>query len=98
MFVSAPREEEMTYTNETDIRSLALERLEMEISELAAHIHAATCRWLMLVAELDRREGYLGWGCRSCADWLSVRCGIALGAAREQVRVAGRLAELPLVR
>ena len=30
-------------------------RLEAEITELAAQIHAATCRWLSLVAEFDRR-------------------------------------------
>lgn len=81
-----------------DLRTLALDRLEDEISELAAHIHAATCRWLELVAELDRREGHRHWGCRSCAEWLSLRCGVALGSAREQVRVARRLDELPLVR
>ena len=27
-----------------------------EITRLAAHINAATCRWLELVAEFDRRE------------------------------------------
>jgi hypothetical protein len=71
--------------------------LEREISELAAHIHAATCRWLLMVAELDRRRVWAEWGCRSCAEWLSLQCGVAVGSAREQVRVARRLAELPLV-
>jgi hypothetical protein len=78
--------------------SMPLERLEREIGELAAHINAATCRWLELVAELERREGWAQWGCRSCADWLSLRCGVAPGAAREQVRVARHLTELALVR
>ena len=93
---------EMTVRNDDDgvreIQALPMERLEREIGELAAHIHAATCRWLLLVAELDRREGWAEWGCRSCADWLSLRCGVALGAAREHVRVARRLGELSLVR
>jgi len=75
-----------------------LERLELEISELAAHIHAATCRWLGLVAEFDRREGWAEWGCKSCAEWVSWRCSMAPSAAREHVRVARRLAELPLTR
>jgi hypothetical protein len=74
-----------------------LELLEREISELAAHIHAATCRWLVLVAEYDRREGWAEWGCKSCAQWLSWRCSLASSSAREQVRVARRLAELPLI-
>ena len=75
-----------------------LERLEREIGELAAHIHAATCRWLGLVAEYDRREGWAEWGCKSCAQWLSWQCALAPSAARAQVRVARRLAELPLIR
>jgi hypothetical protein len=80
------------------LESMPLERLEREIGELAAHLHAATCRWLLLVAEFDRREGWLEWGAKSCGQWLSWRCGIAPRAARKQVRVAQRLAELPLVR
>src|SRR5215218_127393 len=74
------------------------DRLAEEITELASHIHAATCRWLGLVAEFDRRGGWFDWGCRSCAQWVSWRCGIAPVAAREHVRVARRLAHLPLIR
>ena len=75
-----------------------LELLEREIGELAAHIHAATCRWLELIAEFDRREGWAGWGCKSCAHWLSWQCSLAPSAAREHVRVAGCLSALPLTR
>ena len=75
-----------------------LELLEREITELASQIHAATCRWLELVAEYDAREGWAQWGCRSCAHWVSWQCGIAPGPAREHVRVARRLRELPLIR
>ena len=75
-----------------------LELLEREIMELAAHIHAATCRWLVLVGEFDRREGSAQWGCKSCSQWLSWRCALAPAAAREQVRVARRLRELPGIR
>lgn len=77
---------------------MPLEMLEREITDLACRIHAATCRWLALVAEYDRREGWAQWGCKSCAHWISHQCGIAPGAAREHVRVARRLEELPHVR
>jgi hypothetical protein len=77
---------------------MPLELIEREITELAAHIHAATCRFLLLVGELDRREGWAEWGCKSCAHWLSWRCAIGLGAAREQVRVARCLDDLPAIR
>ena len=79
--------------------ALDTERLGDEIAELAAHIHAATYRLLVLLAEFDTRVGWggCGSGFRSCAHWLSWRTGIALGAAREKVRVARALPELPQI-
>jgi Domain of unknown function (DUF222)/HNH endonuclease len=71
--------------------------LERELCELAAHLAAATCRWLLLLAEFDQRGGWAEWGVKSCAHWLSWRCSFGLGAAREHVRVARRLRELPLL-
>ena len=47
-----------------------------------------------MVREFDEREGW-GGGFKSCAHWLNWRTGLALGAAREKVRVARALAELP---
>ncbi len=77
---------------------LGLARLEDEITTLAAHISAGTCRFLELVSEFDRREGWASSGCGSCAEWLSWRCGLSPRTAREHVRVANRLADLPRVR
>ncbi len=76
---------------------MPLERLEAEITELAGHLAAAECRWLRLIAEFDRREGHAHWGCQTCAHWLSWHCGLAPRAARERVRVARALEELPLI-
>jgi hypothetical protein len=78
-----------------ELTALSTEGLEREITELGGHINAATARWLALVGEFDRRQGWAEWGCRSCAHWLSYRCGVSPAAAREQVRVARRVAELP---
>jgi hypothetical protein len=80
-----------------DLEGLPLGRLEAEIASLAAHVNAGTCRFLHLVAEFDRRAGWERWGCGSCAEWLSWRCGLAPRSAREHVRVATRLRELPRV-
>jgi hypothetical protein len=79
-------------------RIASLEQLEREICELGAHIEAATCRWLLLVAEFDERGGWAAWGYKTCAHWLSWRCSLAPGAARERVRVARALRPLPVVR
>jgi len=75
----------------------ALEELEEEIVILAAHIHAADHRLLALVAEFDRRRGWELGGHRSCAHWLAYSTGIDLGAAREKVRAARALVELPQI-
>jgi hypothetical protein len=83
---------------EVEARTQSLEDLEREICELGAHIEAATCTWLLLLAQFDEREGWGVWGARSCSQWLSWRCSLAPGAARERVRVARRLKDLPLVR
>ncbi len=80
------------------LEALETERLEAEITTLAGHIAAATCRWLLLVAEFDRREAWAGWGCKSCAHWLAWQCAMGLRAAREHVRVARALPELPAIR
>jgi hypothetical protein len=79
----------------THPRFQALERLGNEIAELSAHLDAATARLLELIREFDARGGWEG--ARSCADWLSWRVGLDLGAARERVRVARALGELPLL-
>src|SRR5205809_2886757 len=71
-----------------------LDRLGDEIAELSAHLDAATARLLDLIREFDARGGW-GNGFRSCAEWLSWRVGLDLGAARERVRVARALEMLP---
>ena len=73
----------------------ALEELGDEIATLAAHIHAATHRLLVLIADFDRRGGWEIDGQRSCAHWLAFRTGIDMGAAREKVRTARALVGLP---
>ena len=84
-----------TMTNEAS--GLPLERVEQELRELAAHLDAGACRFLLLLAEFDERRGWADWGCRSAAQWLSWRCGIGLVAGRQKVKVAHALTELPLV-
>ncbi len=71
--------------------------LEDEIAELSAHIDAATARLLVAIAEFDRRQGWADAGCVSCAEWLSFRVGITLVTAREKVRVARALGDLPCI-
>jgi hypothetical protein len=72
--------------------------LEERICEGAGHLAAATGAWLALVEEFDRRAGWAVHGLRSCAHWLSWKCGFSLVTGREHVRVARALVELPRTR
>lgn len=49
----------------------------------------------MLIREFDERAGWLKWGLESCSQWLHWRCDLSPSAAREKVRVAHALKELP---
>ena len=77
---------------------MPLERLEAQICELAGHLAAATCRFLVLLADFDARRGWASWEMGSCAQWLSWKCQMSSGTAREHVRVARALRDLPVIR
>jgi hypothetical protein len=81
-----------------DPSPVPLERLEAQICELAGHLAAATCRFLVLLADFDARRGWASWDMRSCAAWLSWKCQLTSGTAREHVRVARALRGLPVIR
>ena len=74
----------------------AKERMGEEIATLAARIDAATYELLTLIRKFDEEEG---WNCGflNCARWLTWRIGLAPSAAREKVRVARALGDLPLM-
>jgi hypothetical protein len=73
----------------------AQELLEEELATLAAHLNAATARWLELVWRFREEGGAAG---DDFARWLAFRCGIATREAHEFLRVAEALEELPAIR
>ncbi|MGD0605380.1 MAG: DUF222 domain-containing protein [Streptosporangiaceae bacterium] len=75
-----------------------LERVEAQLCELAGHLAAATCRFLVLLGDFDARRGWASWDMNSCAQWLSWKCQLSSGTAREHVRVARALRDLPVLR
>ena len=80
------------------LAAVPLERLEAQICELAGHLAAATCRFLVLLGDFDARRGWADWEMSSCAAWLSWKCQMSSGTAREHVRVARALRDLPVIR
>jgi uncharacterized protein DUF222/HNH endonuclease len=75
----------------------SIDELDVAIRSLAREMNAETYRMLMLVREFDDRCGWQKWGLRSCAEWLAWRCDLSLSAAREKVRTAQALRELPAI-
>lgn len=73
------------------------ETLGRQITELCGYIYAATYRLLVLIREFDEQGGWHQHGLCSCAHWLNFKCGIGLNAAREKVRVARALKDLPKI-
>jgi hypothetical protein len=87
----------METESQTSRVDLSTNDLAAQITELAGHLNAANHRWLMLIAEFDRRNGWSDGGTQSCAHWLNWKCGLDMGAAREKVRVARALQSLPKI-
>ena len=77
--------------------AIDVDALGDQIAEMSAHIDAAMHRLLTTIREFDIASGWHVQGALSCAHWLAWRVGWDLRTARERVRVARKLAELPLI-
>ena len=73
----------------------SIDELDAAICRLASRINAVNYQLLVLVREFDDRMGWAKWSFPNCAEWLSWRCGICVSAAREKVRTAQALRDLP---
>jgi hypothetical protein len=77
--------------------SRRMETLVNQIATMAAYLTAATYQLLVRIREFDElfEKCGFGTGFRTSAEWLAWRTSMSLTAARERVRVARALAELP---
>jgi len=71
--------------------------IEQALAESARMLDRETHRFLYLLAAFDLRRGWELAGHVSCASWLAANCGMDPGTARERVRIARALGELPQV-
>lgn len=69
--------------------------LEAEITALAGSLRTQKARLLALVGEYDALDGWVSSGAISCAHWLATLLDVELCTAREHVRVARALRDLP---
>ncbi len=79
------------------LRNWSAEEISGRLVYLEQSGRSRLAEWLTLVAEFDRRRCWMGSRFRSTADWLGFECRISPRTARDQVRVARRLASLPAV-
>jgi hypothetical protein len=70
-------------------------RIEEDLSELQRACELLEVERLRRLAEIDRRRIYERDGHLSCASWLAKTHRVSWGAAREQVRTARALEEMP---
>lgn len=80
-----------------DLAAMSHAELELAIATLSAEIDAAEHRLLTLIRHFDERQRHRDHGLPSAAAWLSWRVGLGPVAAREKVRVAKALGQLPRI-
>ncbi len=73
----------------------SLDQLETDIISLSSHINSMEYEFLVLLREYDLRQGWKAYHFNNCAEWLNMKCGIATSTAREKIRVANALFDLP---
>ncbi len=73
----------------------SLDDLEEEIIGLSSRINASEYEFLVLLREFDLRQGWKPYLFNNCAEWLNMKCGLCPGTAREKLRVANALFDLP---
>lgn len=73
----------------------SIDQLEESLLSLAKRRNQVEYEFLKAVQEFEIRQGWRLWHMNNCAEWLNLKCGIVLGTAREKVRVALALFNLP---
>jgi len=71
--------------------------LHRQFQQAAAFANRNTYRLLVLIRQMDACAGYEAYGCSTLAHYLELVCGITRIAARERIRVAFALEELPAI-
>jgi hypothetical protein len=70
---------------EETANEILVDELGAQIIGLAGRLASAKCRWLLLLARFDEREGCATYGLATTARWVAHYCGISLRTAVEYV-------------
>ena len=78
------------------ISNRSLDDLEADIISHSQRMNVFEYEFLVMVREYDIRQGWKAWHFNNCAEWMNLRCGLQIATAREKLRVARALFDLPL--
>lgn len=73
----------------------SLDQLEIDLITRSARMNAEEYLFLCDLREFDLRQGWKAYHFNHCSEWLNWKCQLSLGCAREKVRVAHCLFDLP---
>ena len=74
-----------------------LDQLENSVISYANSVNASEYQFLVALREFDLRQGWRRWLCSDCASWMNLKCKVAPATAREKLRTAIALINLPLI-
>lgn len=77
------------------ISKRTIDQLEQDIITFAGRMNQAEYEFLVFIREFDLRQGWKAYHFNNCAEWIDMKCGISYDTAREKVRVAHALMDLP---
>ena len=78
-----------------DIKVAAIDVIEQQLLDEEAQIARLRASQMVLLREVDRRQGALAAGCRSVREWVAGRLDVSPETARDLVATAHRLEDLP---
>lgn len=76
-------------------RRKKIDEIDAAISKISRGINSANYELMVLIREFDERAGWLKWGFTDCVSWLKWRCDLSDSAARDKLRIARALKDLP---
>jgi len=72
-----------------------IDEIDAAISKLSRSINTANYELMVLIREFDERSGWRRWSFTNCVSWLKWRCELSHNAARDKLRIAHALKDLP---
>ena len=84
-------------TTGDDVVTPSSKELHRQFLEQAAIANWSSYWLMVLIRQMEACQGYVDYCCKTLTDYLILMCGIGRIAARQRIRVAEALANLPAI-